>query len=296
MFLGKEGSGALAMALAFAQYIVCEKVNGKNTAPIAEPSLFGEPDPASSIQHPVSSNDSCGECPACIKAAQLIHPDIHFSYPVVTKKTGEKPISTDFIKEWREFILQNAYANGKRSIEGIPAIIGGIPALLSDPFITSAYSSNTITTIPSLLKQKGYTSTFFHGGTNGTMGFDNFSRSSGFDHYFGRTEYDNDDDFDGSWGIYDEPFLQQAALEIDKMKLPFLAVLFTLSSHHPYKIPDKYVNQFPEGTLPLHQSIAYADFSLKRFFETALKMSWFSNTLFVITADHTSSTELKAKQ
>lgn len=187
----------------------------------------------------------------------------------------------------KSMIFQNAFANGKRSIEGIPAIVAGIPALMTDPFITSAYSSNSISTLPSLLRLKEYNSTFFHGGTNGTMGFDNFSKLSGFDHYFGRTEYNNDADFDGSWGIYDEPFLQRSALEINKMMQPFLATVFTLSSHHPYKIPERYVNQFARGTLPIHQSIRYADYSLKRFFETASKMPWYLNTLFVITADHT---------
>ena len=111
LFLGKEGSGALQLALAFAQYIVCEKGSGKKTT-IEEPSLFGEPEPAPANNgQPTTVNDSCGTCPACKKANELIHPDIHFSYPVITKKPGEKPISTDFIKEWREFIAQNPYGN-----------------------------------------------------------------------------------------------------------------------------------------------------------------------------------------
>jgi DNA polymerase III subunit delta' len=117
LFLGKEGSGALQLAIAFAQFIVCERINGKsaigNRQSVIEPSLFGE------VAQPISSpptledrsNDSCGECAACKKATALIHPDIHFSYPVITKKPGEKPISADFIKEWREFTVQNPYGN-----------------------------------------------------------------------------------------------------------------------------------------------------------------------------------------
>ncbi len=119
LFLGKEGSGALALALAFAQYIVCEKVNGKNLSAIQAASLFGEepqhhPEKsrrANFNNQPSTLNDSCGECPACTKAGQLVHPDIHFSYPVITKKTGEKPISTDYIKDWRAFIQHDPYAN-----------------------------------------------------------------------------------------------------------------------------------------------------------------------------------------
>ncbi len=110
LFLGKEGSGALPLAMAFAQYIVCEKVNGKSPAPAQGHSLFGEPEEPITDHRPPTP-DSCGECAACTKAKQLIHPDIHFAYPVIAKKTGDKPISTDWIKEWREFISIYPYGN-----------------------------------------------------------------------------------------------------------------------------------------------------------------------------------------
>lgn len=108
LFLGKEGSGALSLALALAQYLACEKVQGKNTAS-ATLSLFGgEPEPAAT---PAAAPDACGSCPSCMKAAQLVHPDIHFSYPVIGRKAGNPPISTDWIQEWREFIKQYPYGN-----------------------------------------------------------------------------------------------------------------------------------------------------------------------------------------
>lgn len=108
LFLSKEGSGALPLALAFAQYVVCEKTNGKQTS-VSGPSLFGESEPQTS--NPKLQTDSCGTCPACIKANQLVHPDIHFSYPVVTKKAGSPPLSTDYITEWREFVRSYPYGN-----------------------------------------------------------------------------------------------------------------------------------------------------------------------------------------
>jgi len=125
LFLGKEGTGALSLARALAQFIVCEKVNGKAEFSITYPSLFGEETLSEITPIPTSNNaidpfdptrvlnftDSCGECPACKKAAEMIHPDIHFSYPVITKKAGEKPISADFIKEWRKFVNQQPYGN-----------------------------------------------------------------------------------------------------------------------------------------------------------------------------------------
>ena len=109
LFLGKEGSGALQLAMAFAQYIVCEKIASPNPSQGGALGLFGIEEPAPLL--PPGGADSCGICPACKKANELIHPDIHFSYPVITKKPGEKPISTDFIKEWREFVKQSPYGN-----------------------------------------------------------------------------------------------------------------------------------------------------------------------------------------
>ena len=111
---------------------------------------------------------------------------------------------------------------------------------------------------------------------------------AGFDRYYGRTEYNNDKDYDGKWGIYDEEFLQYTAVQLNKMKQPFVAAVYTLSSHHPYMIPDKMKSLFPKGELAIHQSIAYTDYSLKQFFKKVSKEKWFDNTLFVITADHAS--------
>jgi len=137
------------------------------------------------------------------------------------------------------------------------------------------------------LRKKGYYTAFFHGGTNGTMGFDAFSNLAGYTDYFGRTEYNNEKDYDGNWGIWDEEFFQYTANTLNTKKEPFFATLFTLTSHHPYPVPEKYKGKFKEGPLPIEHSIGYTDFALKQFFETAKKMPWFKNTLFVFSADHT---------
>jgi phosphoglycerol transferase MdoB-like AlkP superfamily enzyme len=126
----------------------------------------------------------------------------------------------------------------------------------------------------------------YHGGNNGTMGFDNFAHMTGFENYFGRNEYPGDG-YDGHWGVFDEPYFTYFASECNKAKQPFVNVLFSLSSHHPYSIPEKLHNRFPEGELPIHESIGYADYALGKFFAKARNMSWYRNTLFIITADHT---------
>jgi phosphoglycerol transferase MdoB-like AlkP superfamily enzyme len=199
---------------------------------------------------------------------------------------GYTPFLDSLLKE--SLYFPNAFANGKRSIEAIPAVLSSIPSLMSEAYITSMYSGNTVNSLASLLKEKGYSSAFYHGGTNGTMGFDGFIKIAGFDNYYGRTEYNNEKDFDGKWGIFDEEYLQYVSGMMDKMPKPFIAGIFTLSSHHPYTVPDKYANKFPKGNLPIHQSIGYTDFALKKFFRTLSAKPWFDSTLFVFTADHTS--------
>lgn len=208
--------------------------------------------------------------------------------------SGYTPFLDSLMK--KSLVFTNAYANGKRSIEGIPCVIAGLPALMVEPFITSAYNGNKVSSLATALKQKGYSTLFFHGGTNGTMGFDNFTKLAGYDSYFGRREYNNDIDFDGNWGIYDEPFLQYTVQKLNTVQQPFHAGIFTISSHHPYKIPDQYKGKFKKGTLPIHESMMYADYSLKKFFEAAEKTKWFDSTLFVITGDHTALSEYQFYQ
>jgi len=183
-------------------------------------------------------------------------------------------------------VFTNAFANGRKSIDAIPSVTASIPALVL-PYVISERSGNTINSLASLLSRQGYESAFFHGAPNGSMGFDAFTKIAGFQHYYGRNEYNNEADFDGIWGVWDEPFLQYFAHGMNSMKEPFYTTLFSISSHHPYELPAKYKGQFPEGRLPINKCIRYTDHSLKKFFDTARKMPWYKNTLFVITADHT---------
>ncbi len=201
------------------------------------------------------------------------------------KYLGYTPFLDSLINKSLTF---KGFANGKRSIEGIPAIVAGLSTLMNLDYLSSIYSGNKINSLASLLKKEGYSTAFYHGGNNGTMSFDVFAQIAGYDNYYGRDEYNNDDDFDGKWGIFDEEYFQYFANELNKTKQPFFTTIFSLSSHHPYTIPEKHKNKFRKGKLEIHKSIMYADYSLKRFFKTASEMPWFDSTLFVITADHTS--------
>jgi len=196
---------------------------------------------------------------------------------------------TPFLDSLRAHSLQftNAFSNGDKSIEGIPAILSSMPSLMNNPLINSLYADNEYSSLASLLSEIGYTSAFFHGGFNGSMNFDSYAHHVGYQYYFGRDEYNNKEDFDGFWGIYDEPFLQYTVKKMNELPIPFHSAIFTLSSHHPYQIPEKYQGKFPKGDLEILESIGYADYSLKRFFQTASQQPWFHNTLFILCADHT---------
>jgi phosphoglycerol transferase MdoB-like AlkP superfamily enzyme len=184
----------------------------------------------------------------------------------------------------------NGIANGKKSIEALPCIVSSIPSLVDNPYISSRYGTNKINSLASLLSKNGYETAFFHGATNGSMRFDGFAAQAGFEHYFGRKEYNNDEHFDKTWGILDEYFNPWTAKKLSEFKKPFFASLFTLSSHHPYFIPKYLKGKLRKGPQQICESIHYGDYSLAKFFKEAQKQSWYENTLFVICADHTSST------
>jgi phosphoglycerol transferase MdoB-like AlkP superfamily enzyme len=182
-------------------------------------------------------------------------------------------------------IYTNAYANGYKSIHAMSSVLAGIPSF-KDAFTSSPYPKQKTESLVSTLKSEGYTTSFFHGAPNGSMGFLGYANILGFDHYYGKNEYNNDADFDGVWGIWDEPFFQYFNTTISKEKQPFMATLFSVSSHEPYQVPDKYKGKFPKGDVNIHQCIGYTDYALKQFFASAKKQSWFNNTIFVFVGDH----------
>ncbi|MBC7384015.1 MAG: LTA synthase family protein [Bacteroidia bacterium] len=188
-------------------------------------------------------------------------------------------------------VFMHAYANGKKSVEGIPSILSAMPSWMNTPYLSSYYQSNRIKSAGAYLKETGYNSSFYHGGRNGTMSFDNFIAISGNGDYYGLNQYDNKNDFDDNWGIYDEPYLQYFARQLTLKPLPFFSTVFTLSSHHPYALPEAYKNKFPKGTLPIHPTIAYTDYALRQFFASARSKAWYANTVFIITADHSGENE-----
>lgn len=187
-------------------------------------------------------------------------------------------------------VFTDAYASGQQSIDAVPAIFSSMPDLMSRPYILSSYSNNKLPGLPTALNKHGYQTSFFHGGNNGTMGFDGFMNNVGIQKYFGLDQYPENKiktDTDGKWGIYDGPYLDYFADKLGEQKEPFFSSIFTLSSHFPYTLPDGFENKYPKGQHPIMELVAYSDDMLKAFFERVKDEKWFKNTLFVITADHT---------
>ena len=186
-----------------------------------------------------------------------------------------------------------SYCNGRKSIDGMPSILSSIPMFV-EPFILTPASMNEFSGLAGILGAEGYHTAFFHGAQNGSMGFQAFAKKTGFQHYYGRTEYEaakGTDDFDGTWAIWDEPFLQYYAEEMSRMPQPFMTALFTASSHHPFVVPEQYQQQYPEENLPIQKCIRYTDMALGKFFARCSREPWFQNTIFVLTSDHTNMSD-----
>ena len=192
--------------------------------------------------------------------------------------------------------FNRSFCNGRKSIDGMPSILSSIPMFV-EPFFLTPASMNHVSGIASLLAAEGYKTAFFHGAQRGSMGFMAFARSTGFQDYYGREDFNQDkrfngdEDFDGMWAIWDEPFLQYYAMKMSEMKEPFMTAVFTASSHHPYVIPEKYKEVYPEEGIIMHKCIRYTDMALGKFFDYASKQSWFNNTIFVLTSDHTNMSD-----
>lgn len=185
----------------------------------------------------------------------------------------------------------HSFASGRKSIDAMPSVLSSIPMLI-EPYIVTPYSTNAVSSLAACLRDEGYATAFFHGAPNGSMGFQAYARSAGFEQYFGMDEYDGIDAFDGTWAIWDEEFLQYYAQRMSQMQEPFITAVFTASSHHPFRVPERYEGVFPQGDKPIHPCVGYTDHALRKFFAYAQQQTWYENTLFVITADHTNQVSL----
>lgn len=198
-------------------------------------------------------------------------------------KTNFTPFLDSLSKEG--MLFTNAFANGRKSIDAVPSILASIPSMINSYAVTP-YSTNKIWGLPKILDSLGYYTAFFHGAPNNSMGIRAVSRMCGIENYYGKDEFGDDSKFDGAWGIWDEHFLQFVADKLPELPQPFMANIFTLSSHHPFKVPQEWKDILPDGEIPLQKTIAYADMALRKFFQKVKGQEWFNNTIFILLPDH----------
>ena len=212
-------------------------------------------------------------------------PEVYAETPV----KGFTPFLDSLMREGLTF--RRMYANGTRSIQAMPSVLGSIPSFRT-PFVLMPQSLGASRQLPAILADKGYATAFFCGSESGSMGFGAYARSAGIERLVSREDYEarhGKGDFDGYWGIWDEPFLQFMGEELETMPEPFFATLFTLSAHHPFVVPDQYAATLPDGYTKIHKGVAYDDLAFRRFFERYGAEEWFRRTIFVFVADHVSS-------
>ena len=194
-------------------------------------------------------------------------------------------------------VFKRMYANGTRSIQAMPSVLGSIPSFRT-PFVLMPQSLGESRQLPAMLADKGYATLFFCGSEHGSMGFGAYARSAGVERLVSREDYEarhGTGDFDGYWGIWDEPFLQFMGEELAATPEPFFATLFTLSSHHPFVVHEQYAATLPDGYTRIHKGVAYDDQAFRRFFHRFGGEEWFRRTIFVFVADHVSSEKFAEK-
>ena len=192
----------------------------------------------------------------------------------------------------RAVTFRYTFANGRSSVDAMPSALSGLPMFV-ESFVAASHANNQLGGMAACLDSLGYQTAFFHGAPASSLGFQGFCKSTGFSDCWSQEDFEADSRTEGRaaydqwWGIWDEPFLQYFRMKMGDMKEPFMTALFTLTSHHPFHVPPQYKDVYPEEEMPIHKCIRYTDHALSRFFSEAAKEPWFSNTVFVLTGDHT---------
>ena len=204
----------------------------------------------------------------------------------------EHPELTPFLDSLRQHgtFYTESFANGRRSMDALPSILLGMPLYRGQSIAVSRYQSNQWIGVGHFLRNAGYHTSFFHGAVKGTMYFDAIASLAGIEDFYPLERFPEEvqrDAFDGHWGLFDEEALQFAVRQVGTFREPWFATMFTISTHHPYRLPPKYADSLPRGSREIHASVAYTDLAVRRFFEVARTQPWFEHTLFVITGDHT---------
>jgi phosphoglycerol transferase MdoB-like AlkP superfamily enzyme len=208
---------------------------------------------------------------------------------------GGKPLTPNFDRLANEGLLfTNLYSTGTRSVRGIEAVLTGFLPSPSESVVKLSNSQSDFFTLASLLKNKGYDTSFIYGGSANFDNMASFFNGNGFENIIDEEDFDSDGNkyaFKGTWGYSDED-LAVKANEYFKSQAdePFFSLMFSTSNHEPFEFPDGRIKLFDKKKNTVNNAMKYADFSIGKFFEIAKKEDYYKNTIFIVIADHNTRT------
>ncbi len=215
--------------------------------------------------------------------SSYLNPDLH------PDGRGFTPFLDSLMREG--FACPEAYANGRRSIFTMPTVLSSIPSM-KVPFMLMPQSLSETRSMPRMLADEGYSTSFFCGSGRGSMGFGAYAHAAGVENIYSREDYEakhGTGGFDNYWGIWDDKFFGYMGEVLTQTPQPFFSSVYSLSSHHPFVVPEQYAASLPEGRTRIDRPAAYTDLALRMFYERFSDEEWFRNTIFVFVADHVSS-------
>ncbi|MDQ6988974.1 MAG: sulfatase-like hydrolase/transferase [Mariprofundaceae bacterium] len=207
------------------------------------------------------------------------------------KPYGITPNYNALVKKGR--LYTQFYANGQRSIDGITSLIAGIPSAPGAGYLGEGIETNAMGWLGDIAKKQGYTTSFLRGATRASFYMDKIAPLAGFDVYYGSEDLLtklHPDAPKSQWGGWDYDVLMTGHQLYSQAQLPFLSVMFTVSTHSPFTLPDEQWRKFTGNSEQEKylNTIYYADWVLGQFFKAAKEADYYHNTIFILVGDHTS--------
>jgi len=214
------------------------------------------------------------------------------------KSYGGKKDATPFLDSLANKSLQftNLYATGNRTVRGLEAVTLSLPPSAAESVVKRKDNKNKFST-GYVLKQKGYQVKYLYGGDAYFDNMQDFFGGNGYDIVDKKTFKPNEITFSNIWGVCDEDMYRKAIKVMNeeaKNGQPFFNHIMSVSNHRPFTYPDGKID-IPSNQKSRIGGVKYTDYALKQFFEMAKKQPWYSNTVFVIVADHCASSSGKTE-
>ncbi|MDH5300227.1 MAG: LTA synthase family protein [Gammaproteobacteria bacterium] len=202
---------------------------------------------------------------------------------------GATPVFDQLASQGRLFT--QFYANGRRSMDGMAALLGSMLTLPQLPYIGKGMEQNRIAWLGSLAKQQGYETIMLQSSNRGSFHMDAIAANAGFDRYYGAEDIPaiaGHAEQASDWGVWDYQTFMFASQQYAKTQKPFLSFIFTSTTHNPWRVPSSKWEKFePVDDYKRYlNTLAYADWSLGEFISEAKKAGYYDNTIFIFTGDH----------